>query len=169
MLCLDTFDLTLLLSCQHDPASWHQPIKLMGGRYNFVDGSSDSLIGYPLALRPDAGADSLSHPNRNKWGADLHSSLPPPLFSVALLVSEDGLAFDPALSTLSERVLKTFDSFIESVAGIDDVHAKVKDYQSERALPSVTQTEPLVQVGGEGRCLGGCFDPDCPQSCCTSA
>lgn len=114
-------------------------------RYNFPEGSPDAYLGYPLAERPNFNASAATEIPVNKWGADLYSGDPAPLFRLTLSVGRNGLALEPELPTVAERVLKTFDAFLASVNGIDDVSAKAADYNSDATLLTVGPEDPIAQ------------------------
>lgn len=62
---------------------------------------------------------------QGKWGADLYSPVPRPMFLVRLIIVAGQLMFDPPLESIENGVLAAFDAIVLQSADIDDITTKV--------------------------------------------
>ena len=62
---------------------------------------------------------------QGKWGEDLYSPVPRPMFLVRLVTVAGSLMFDPPLDTIEHGVLQAFDAIVLRSANIDDITTKV--------------------------------------------
>ena len=62
---------------------------------------------------------------QGKWGADLYSPVPRPMFLVRLIIVAGQLMFDPPLDSIEHGVLAAFDAIVLRSADIDDITTKV--------------------------------------------
>ena len=62
---------------------------------------------------------------QGKWGADLYSPVPRPMFLVRLIIVAGQLMFDPPLESIENGVLAAFDAIVMRSADIDDITTKV--------------------------------------------
>lgn len=61
---------------------------------------------------------------QSKWGADLYSSQPRPMFKVRLVMEEGKLNFEPSLADIRDGILASFDSIITRSNNIEDITSK---------------------------------------------
>ena len=62
---------------------------------------------------------------QGKWGEDLYSPVPRPMFLVRLVIVAGQLMFDPPLDTIEQAVLEAFDAIVLRSADIDEITTKV--------------------------------------------
>lgn len=62
---------------------------------------------------------------QGKWGADLYSPVPRPMFLVRLIIVAGQLMFDPPLESIENGVLAAYDAIVLQSADIDDITTKV--------------------------------------------
>ena len=62
---------------------------------------------------------------QGKWGEDLYSPVPRPMFLVRLVTVAGQLMYDPPLDTIEQAVLEAFDAIVLGSANIDEITTKV--------------------------------------------
>ena len=62
---------------------------------------------------------------QGKWGEDLYSPVPRPMFLVRLITVAGQLMFDPPLDSIEQSVLEAYDSIVLRSANVDDITTKV--------------------------------------------
>ncbi len=62
---------------------------------------------------------------QGKWGEDLYSPVPRPMFLVRLVIVAGQLMYDPPLDTIEQAVLEAFDAIVLRSANIDEITTKV--------------------------------------------
>ncbi len=62
---------------------------------------------------------------QGKWGEDLYSPVPRPMFLVKLVIVAGQLMYDPPLDTIEHSVLEAFDAIVLRSADIDEITTKV--------------------------------------------
>ena len=62
---------------------------------------------------------------QGKWGEDLYSPVPRPMFLVRLVTVAGQLMYDPPLDTIEQAVLEAFDAIVLRSANIDEITTKV--------------------------------------------
>ena len=62
---------------------------------------------------------------QGKWGEDLYSPVPRPIFLVRLFVVAGQLMFDPPLDSIEQGVLDAFDAIVLRSANVDEITTKV--------------------------------------------
>ena len=62
---------------------------------------------------------------QGKWGEDLYSPVPRPMFLVRLIAVAGQLMFDPPLDSIEHSVLEAYDAIVLRSANIDDITTKV--------------------------------------------
>ncbi|MEW5317509.1 MAG: hypothetical protein WDW38_008798 [Sanguina aurantia] len=96
-----------------------------------------------------AHADGARRPSHggvvdNKWGADLFSPSPPPLFLLDLQVSHGSLVLEPSLEEVVAGVIRSFDRVITATQRVDDISVKIVNMASQTFLPTVQLNEPAA-------------------------
>ncbi|KAK9829119.1 hypothetical protein WJX72_004004 [[Myrmecia] bisecta] len=105
--------------------------------YDYPQGSPADLAGAPIEL-----ADGSF---QGKWGADLYSPSPPPMFSIQLQADGGAFVFTPSLEELEGRIVQSFDDIMVRTAGIDDITAKITYSGIDKGLPTVDLQDPVVE------------------------
>lgn len=80
----------------------------------------------------------------HKWGEDLFTAVPPPLFTIQLLVKDSAIALSPDLPFLEEAVLASFEDIVTAVQSIDDISVKVVNVAVEQFLRVVDMDDVAV-------------------------
>ncbi len=62
---------------------------------------------------------------QGKWGEDLYSPVPRPMFLIRLVIVAGQLMYDPPLDTIEQAVLEAFDAIVLRSANIDEITTKV--------------------------------------------
>ena len=87
------------------------------------DAHANSLCVEHSSLRCEACAACCTL--QGKWGEDLYSPVPRPMFLVRLVTVAGQLMYDPPLDTIEQAVLEAFDAIVLRSANIDEITTKV--------------------------------------------
>ncbi len=99
-----------------------------------------------------------------KWGEDLFTADPPPLFSVQLLVRESEIRLVPSAEEVEAAVVRSFDEMITAAQSVDDISVKMVNVAAEQ----------VASGDGKHRCLilhlhpSLILAPSLPSRCCRS-
>ncbi|KAG1667278.1 hypothetical protein FOA52_012567 [Chlamydomonas sp. UWO 241] len=126
---------------RYDFADWHEAARA---------GLSDAQSGLPTApvgstAEPaSANAEWRGSHGAPKWGADLFSTVPPPLLQVQIAVRDGAICMVPELELVEEAVMESFDDLLTAVQAVDDISVKLTDATAERCLSPISPEEPAV-------------------------
>ncbi|KAL0050690.1 hypothetical protein WJX82_005287 [Trebouxia sp. C0006] len=81
-----------------------------------------------------------------KWGEDLYSPVPRPMFLVRLVIVAGQLMYDPPLDTIEQAVLEAFDAIVLRSANIDEITTKITYSGQEKGMATIDAQDPRNQT-----------------------
>lgn len=91
---------------------------------------------------------------QGKWGEDLYSPVPRPMFLVRLITVAGSLMFDPPLDTIEQGVLQAFDAIMLRSANVDEITTKV--HPPVASAPTDSSKKESMQAWYESQAVVCC-------------